>query len=98
MGWDQLWSWMGIVSGWFGHKEKKRRVSQLQVDSSGSQSEVKGSANITGGFYKNSPVTINYNPPPDRGDVNTTKVMTQSEYDALPSKDEQTLYLIVNRD
>ena len=38
----QLDKIIGIVSGWFGHKEKKRRVSQLQVDSSGSQFEVKG--------------------------------------------------------
>ena len=45
-----------IVSGWFGHKEKKRRVSQLQVDSSGSQFEVKGSDNITV-IYNNSPIT-----------------------------------------
>ena len=84
-----------IVSGWFGHKEKKRRVSQLQVDSSGSQFEVKGSDNITV-IYNNSPITNN--PPPYMGAVNAIKPMTQSEYDALPSKDEQTLYLIVNRD
>ena len=86
---------MGIVSGWFGHKEKKRRVSQLQVDSSGSQFEVKGSANTTG-FYNH--IAITNNPPPDMGDVKAITIMTQSEYDALPSKDEQTLYLIVNRD
>ena len=35
--------------------------------------------------------------PPDLGDVNEIKSMTQAEYDALPTKKEKTLYLIVNR-
>ena len=33
----------------------------------------------------------------DLGDVNGIRTMTQSEYDALPVKDEKTLYLITDR-
>ncbi len=90
----------GIVSGWFGHKEKKRRVSQLQseVKTQGVQYE---STNIT---LINSTILTN-NPPPDRGDVNTTRAMTQSEHDALrlrvngllyfpPTKEEQLAELL----
>ena len=105
MGWDQLWSWIGkeistfglrwivllimgiVFSGWFGrrYKEMKRRVSELESE--------KGSKANTTVFYNYNTITNN---PPDMGDVNAIKTMTQSEYDALPSPDEQTLYLIVD--
>ena len=35
--------------------------------------------------------------PPDIGDVKEIKTMTQAEYDALPTPNEKTLYLIVNQ-
>ena len=45
MGWDQPWSW--IVSGWFGHKEKKGEAYRL-VARGGipAQDALAGQANI----------------------------------------------------
>ena len=45
MGWDQRWSW--IVSGWFGHKEKKGEAYRL-VARGGipAQDALAGQANI----------------------------------------------------
>ena len=45
-------------------------------------------------IYNNAHIVNN---PPDLGDVDEIRTMTQAEYDALPAKKEKTLYLIANR-
>ena len=101
-----MWAWIGnwiaesgvrwilaglavlASGGFFGwrYKEMKRRVAALETAASEHRSTtvIHGNVNIV-------------NDPPDIGDVNKIITMTQAEYDALPAKNEKTLYLIVNR-
>ena len=68
------------------YTEMKRRVAALET----AVSENRGTTVIYGN------VNI-VNNPPDIGDVNKIITMTQAEYDALPAKNEKTLYLLENR-
>ena len=106
MEWDQVWAWIGNEIAEFGvrwilvglamlafggfigrrYTEMKRRVAALET----TVSEDRGTTVIHGNVHIVSD-------PPDIGDVNKIITMTQAEYDALPAKEEKTLYLIANR-
>lgn len=103
MEWDQLWTWIGneiaafglrwgvvailvLVSGGFlgvRYRKMNRRMKKLEMKVSEIQS--------TTVIHNNVNVANN---PPDMGDVNEIRTMTQAEYDALPIKKEKTLYFI----
>ena len=65
--------------GGLDNKDMKRRVETLEA------------REATTVIHNHVPVTGD---PPALGDVNKIKVMTQAEYDALPVKNEKTLYLV----
>ena len=84
------WVFVGIlilVSGGFlglRYRALKAQVAALETADRGSTTVIHNNAHIV-------------NNPPNLGDVDEIRTMTQAEYDALPAKKEKTLYLIVNR-
>lgn len=105
MEWAQVWAWLGneiaafgvrwvVVGiailgfgGFFGwrYREMKRQVAALET----AVSQVRGTTVI----HNHTQIVSD---PPDLGDVNEIRTMTQAEYDRLPAKKEKTLYLILN--
>ena len=74
-------------SGFFGwrYREMKRRLAALET----AVSQARGTTVI----HNHTQIVSD---PPDLGDVNEIRTMTQAEYDRLPAKKEKTMYLILN--
>ena len=75
-----------LLSGGFFHKRYKNLESRVGALEEAVPRD-RGATFIQGGVHIASS-------PPDLGDVNEIRCLTQSEYDALPTKKEKTLYLI----
>ena len=92
-GFGVRWVAIGILSliavvafhGFFGQRYRELKVDVEALKKDSGTTVIHNNVTVSSG-------------PLDRGNVDEIRALTQAEYDALPVKNEKTLYVIVNRE